>query len=69
MSYKTAIPAFTISFFLGPYGNLDFLEIHKRLSKEFGPIVRITGLGREDRIFLYDADYIQTVIVTVELKI
>lgn len=37
------------------------IEMHKKLTKQFGSIVRMQGLTAEDMIFLYDPTYIETV--------
>lgn len=40
---------------------MGWLEIHKMLMKEYGPIVQLAGLGPKPLIALYDPDYIETV--------
>lgn len=54
-----------------PYGNLwrftkfgtygtDLMGMNRKLVKEFGPIVRVTGMVAQDFVFLYDPHYIET---------
>lgn len=44
---------------LGTYGG-DMILMHKKLRKQYGPIVRMAGMTAEEMVFLYDSNYIET---------
>lgn len=43
-------------FVLGPLHGIKMTDLTKILLEEYGPIVKLTGLGRNDLIMLSDPD-------------
>jgi cytochrome P450 family 12 len=46
----------------GKYNFADLVELHTQLNKEFGPIVKFSGLApKNDFVFIYDPKDVETV--------